>query len=107
LFDLSKNIPTVRMARKLKFFACFCASYFGFVLAKIDDCKAGQSCTFMSRADGWEIYKELPSYVLTYPPKSESWKDPKTTLYLTMSSYRFYIYFLQITSMTPHLQKQR
>ncbi len=75
--------------RKIKL-VCLCSTLFSLILAKLDDCKAGQSCTFMSRVDGWDIYKELPSYALTYPPKSESWKDPKTTLYLTMSSYRFH-----------------
>ncbi len=76
--------------RKMELMMCLYWALFGTVLAKLDDCKAGQSCTFMSRVDGWDIYKELPSYALTYPPKSESWKDPKTTLYLTMSSYRFH-----------------
>lgn len=58
------------------------------VHSKKDDCLKGESCAYLGRNDGWDLERELPSYSMIHPPVSESWKDPKATIYLTMASYR-------------------
>ena len=59
------------------------------VLSKKNDCLKGESCAYLGKADGWDLERDMPSYSLIHPPVSDSWKDPKTTIYLTMASYRF------------------
>lgn len=58
----------------------------------VPQCKKGQPCSYLGKELGWQIYEERASYNLTYPPENpDQWKDPKTTIYLTISSFRYII----------------
>lgn len=61
------------------------------VMSKKDECYKGESCAYLGKADGWDVEREMESYSLIHPPVSDSWKDPKTTIYLTMASYRLVV----------------
>lgn len=48
----------------------------------------GQGCTFLSKDLGWVPYDAKNSHLDAPKPVGESWKDPKTTLLISIASFR-------------------
>jgi hypothetical protein len=51
------------------------------------ECKHNEACSFLSRDLGWEVLKEIGT-AKPYPPVVHDVNS--STIYLTMSSYRYY-----------------
>jgi hypothetical protein len=51
-------------------------------------CESGAPYIFVDKDTGFVKYEERKSFQLTFPPKSDSWKNPNTTLFLSIASYR-------------------
>ena len=51
-------------------------------------CGGGDPCIYMDKDIGWIRWRKPEWEHKPFPPKSDSWKRPDATIYLTIASFR-------------------
>jgi len=51
-------------------------------------CGSGDPCVFMDKDTGWVLWRKPEWTERPYPPRSDSWKRPESTIYLSIASFR-------------------